>query len=1371
MITVSQNFLDSANKADQVPVYLAEIQIAENTFARFISAPHSTIDEPISLAECSPVSGSLDIVERKIKTGSMDLIFVNDGQIRDLFSSITSKGRPVQLKLGFADLDESDFVLTWTGQIDEVLPEADIITLECIEAAGMLEGYVNHNLGWPSTHPLKAIRSVFKLAFVPDELIDLASFDPSLYPDMEHVRTASGYELIHQVTVAGEKIYKVKGPASGSALEIASALASMLNGAIHTNREGKISFIRFDKDKAPVDHWTEHDFADFEQLSTFETLANQCMINLGGTLGPVPFERNDTDSQDKHAHPDGDAFIKDMVFDWPYVSQAYFSPINLWYGIPAGFPVAITNNDSAMAGVSDSITDGVADPVPMSNDRPLYILAEGKEIIKCTDFEIITYRSEPRVEVGDVAATSADKARKPGIVHVTAGQRAMFGTDVCDRLTASADATELKGSCVDCTAAVVFAEQFLERFGDGCPFVSLSTPLSKISVELGDFVTIDESQIFYDGSSGLNDQTVWEVLGKEIIISDSGCYINWELAKVLKRPALQTTVVVQHTIPKLVNGVDLSSSVLGLIQDPYVFSGLGLSSGLLSGLTVDVGAGCGIGAQGGSLLIDDDTIDVLDNKDNYILFSSSDSSLIMAPVDHGELFENKDKSLVLLGKVSTASGAITSIDDLRQTKPISGEKLEAGSGVLSNFDSVGNFSGQIAASQIPDLPSGLDTSVIEGRLDDIEADYLQSNDIDDLITQTELTSQLPDLSGYATTTLLNSATTTLNNTISGTQTTLNNTISGVQSSLNGLISTNQTNINTNSSTIASVQTVANGALQDQEDVITARHIHARRSGIAGGIVSNPDFYIQNANTLPENWYLWNTGPSYPQYPNNHYALESDGIGSGNCVHVWGNDSATPVLISDGSPVNYGDQVRIEALVKSGSASNVGINPYIHIYLYYPMAGAGVDFTGVYFGASGASFTKGESTTTSEWDKKVWTVEIPDVDDPIWANNADAGATPYIGGSLEARITFRTSPHANGYDWKVSHMSAQVVGFGESDFMQSTQDRITNIETLANGALQDSSDVITNSHLQDNIVSAATLTSSASARLLPSSTSFNTLSSSVSTNTSNIATKASTSSVNTLSSSVSTNTADIATLQGQIPSPLNAIGYAPMDFVIGSPNIVDDSSGGLNVTSPYNNNTFSWSNSGSVSMSSIGLNISSGGGSGFYGNFGPSWMKTTPVVSSAVEYSEGSSNVSYVVPISMVWNESSGGSSPNGAYVVPETGTYRIDACLSAIMRGPSAYHYCDVYLLAVCFTGSGTGKDMGIMGSKTPNSIPTSFYVPRPQLLSGSYHIDANDGDQLFVGVQLFGNAFTWFRGGSYGISNSDTQNRANSWARISKIG
>lgn len=85
---------------------------------------------------------------------------------------------------------------------------------------------------------------------------------------------------------------------------------------------------------------------------------------------------------------------------------------------------------------------------------------------------------------------------------------------------------------VDVTAQVYWAQGLLERFANGAPVIEVYTDLSKMDVQLGDFVSVEEDVFLAYGLDGSDENTVFEVVSKQVDALGDSPGIRWELVFV-----------------------------------------------------------------------------------------------------------------------------------------------------------------------------------------------------------------------------------------------------------------------------------------------------------------------------------------------------------------------------------------------------------------------------------------------------------------------------------------------------------------------------------------------------------------------------------------------------------------------------------------------------------------------------------------------------------------------------------------------------------------------------------------------------------------------------------------------------------------------
>lgn len=201
------------------------------------------------------------------------------------------------------------------------------------------------------------------------------------------------------------------------------------------------------------------------------------------------------------------------------------------YGAPGGAAgVNWDYNPTGYAYVREPRTPGSA-----ATPRPVY--------------DAVTEADGWRDGVAQTSTTGAQAVRGPtgrlethAMAAMTLRDRGLFGTVEQDWGTTPADRAGTR--VIDRTIAIAVAQRKLDRFSSGCPMVSVTTDLSRFALEIGDFVALDHD-LYINHGHGRHGTgaVVWEVIQKEVRITDDSPMIFWKLAFVRwdSAPALPTS--------------------------------------------------------------------------------------------------------------------------------------------------------------------------------------------------------------------------------------------------------------------------------------------------------------------------------------------------------------------------------------------------------------------------------------------------------------------------------------------------------------------------------------------------------------------------------------------------------------------------------------------------------------------------------------------------------------------------------------------------------------------------------------------------------------------------------------------------------------
>ena len=1056
MLALSDAFIKAASSASASPAFLVDLQVTDTENHKIISAPASGLNYPISVAEVSQVSGSLDILKRTMKINECSITVIDDDLIRSIFEAASRepKGRFIDVYIGFDGLQESDFAPYFRGILEELRPQPGQIELVCKNHAAVSIDAEAPGIGWHNKHPLQAIVELLQLAGVPDDKIAFPEFDPDSVVNGRYKNLVSSPGIEADINFSTLALAKTKGPLKGSYLSIISELSSMMHGACYTDEYGVVRFTAFDKDRSPSKHLTVDDYRNFQQQKTYDHLCNHLKIiqKEGDDLeNNVQFHCHD--SQADFAPPNESEFVRTVVQRFAYTGLKDYTETTIIDGSAILGSQSIDPSSpsrrgyEAISGLKLSPSDGAHDMTGVTSDDPIYLYVDGS-IVECTGAQAYTAsHRQKRVFDFNLDGSFKGHAYLPTNISVTGCTSGKFGTQPLDL-----DDYSLGGvgfarlDFIDCTAAVLWAEDYFKRFGHGCPTIKIETSLEHYDLQIGEFITLDEPGTFYfKHESGLNHLTVWEIVGKETHVTPSGTYISLSLAFV-RRSSL-TPLSIGSVGASIVKGQDLDG--VGIIAQGDVVNKLHVIEGLdvliKPGLEVEINIGKAFMGKWKGSNATPQSYPVEANKDNYIYFDPVSGGILSEVVDIGS--PKPDDLGVLLSKVTTNGSGVDSVEDLREFASITGGKLLPGEGPLANLDAAGGFTGQIDIGQILNAPdfTGISASVagLDQRVGTIEGDYATSGDIPD-VSNFITNADLPDHSQFATTTAL-----------------------------------------------AAVSTVANGAIQSGQEQITAKDFHEKTSGLDDGLIPNPSFYQFDQNDYPTHWYTWNTNNEAD--PNDNSVIN---IVDGNStrgrysVHINGSrfpdgsSPHTPVLISKGCNVGYSDHLRIEVHCGATTPDTLNASWAVTVYYYYCLPDGSIYYTGANTGMNHTSdqFISGAATLGSGFQPRLLSLKIKPQGDQWWIDKATAAAAGnypdalnYVGYPIEARFSFRQTNIVNDkYGFKVCYFNAHRVGNNVKDWDDSTIQYVADINTTAANAQNTADAAVVDAGMASNAAALASV---------------------------------------------------------------------------------------------------------------------------------------------------------------------------------------------------------------------------------------------------------------------------------------------------------
>jgi len=629
VLGLSDAFIRAAETATANPIFLVDLQITATENHKIISAVSSSLDYPISVAEVSQVSGSLDIVSRKVKISECSVVVFDDDLVRSIFeeSSREPKGRFVNVLIGFDDLDESDFAPYFRGILDELTPRPGHIELVLKNHSAIALDAKASGIGWYNKHPLQGISDILDVAGVPADAINVSELHPDAAQNVKYKNLVSspGIEFHTNASTGLGSINittKSTGPINTTYQSVIESLAGMMHGACFTDEYGIVRFLPYDHDKAPIKHLTANDYRNFQQTGTYGNLCNHLKFiqkEGDGLENFVEFECEE--SQNAFMSPSGEKLKRTLVQNFSYCGVTdYTTTALLEPGGVANLGSESYDFDSrrTLEGISGLRITG-SYPVThwntggVSPDHPIYLLIDGSIIaVKemqgtgSTSLNLAPGPDKKLVRNYSLGGVPQGMVYLPTTIRVTDTESGVLGTpeiEASDYFTGGVGIAQL--SFIDVTAAVLWAEDYFKRFGHGCPTINIETSLDHYDLQIGDFITLDEAGEFYfDHKSGLSDSTVLEIVGKETHMTPSGAYISFKLAFV-RRDGLPILTIAagfgSFPILDFWYSLQLAVDVTGFWRFWVAVQGVDFNVPVLQGSDADLATGGGLATGKGGI--------------------------------------------------------------------------------------------------------------------------------------------------------------------------------------------------------------------------------------------------------------------------------------------------------------------------------------------------------------------------------------------------------------------------------------------------------------------------------------------------------------------------------------------------------------------------------------------------------------------------------------------------------------------------------------------------------------------------------------------------------------------------------------------------
>jgi hypothetical protein len=561
---------------------------------QFVSGPRPLSGLVNAIDEVTIVANRMDVFTRQFTVGGAEIIFKDDGTMRDLLTRCRPKGRLVSLALGCAALFPSQYAPIGLYVVDDIIPEPGKIMMKLIEPTDHLgQAYVFGN--FICMHPLDVILRVLELAQYPAVFYDASSLDstsstpPHDYSLISHWAVTHNNYLPNAQQQTGSATLNYGQPMI--AKTVIADMVKLLGGRWGPDETGVASYTPYDATAATVRDLYRTDVGDFVVETMASNVTNR--VNIGGASGG--FFGGDTSviftdywgavqvsgqgaksyiySAEDQLTPqlygiDGSPRLYDasVTSDWigvspmPLAASLPTSTTDLLIRDPtiAGFTgtrplTAAVNTGLPTQRLEDSLNGGRTTTILITDGISYEIvIASAFAWLDTTDFGSGPPRHWTRIPIGPgffnyvqsgtLASTPDGYGYFPQEAHFTVA-RGQLGSSVVNWPNPDANGNPVPFQLYDITIAVDIAQRTLARFASGCPIVRITTHLGNYDLQVGDFITvIDDIYVNFQHSSS-DQQVIWEIIGKELKITEDTPSVELQLAWVRDDVTVQASAV------------------------------------------------------------------------------------------------------------------------------------------------------------------------------------------------------------------------------------------------------------------------------------------------------------------------------------------------------------------------------------------------------------------------------------------------------------------------------------------------------------------------------------------------------------------------------------------------------------------------------------------------------------------------------------------------------------------------------------------------------------------------------------------------------------------------------------------------------------
>ena len=549
-----------------------------------------------SVSEISPIASRIDVVTREASVGSFEIVFADDGSLRELIVRSKLKGKTVTISLGCPSLTANQYAPVGIGVIDDIIPARGQITIRCVEPL-ILAKQAKVRGSFICMHPLAVMRKVLQLINFPTSIYDNTSLEStdSRYAAIANWATTrhSWYPIITEFpSIVRQPPFASNAMTeSAEAFTIISEMAMLLNGGFRPDEIGMHAMHIYDPNAAIVRTLGDADIDDFLVEQTLEVAVNK--VNIGGVdtgnFSATSASGVNAASNAQRAYIwSMEDVLSERLLALEGAAQTVFET-NLasnWIGVPLYTIFTILQTDTTILLTGDPTLCGFTGTRPSSDvvqsngsyhfpsqrsadqlsvSHPAYLLitdGSNYEVVQATGFAWVDANIQLNDQVGDLNngypqftyqeptyATPLGPAvfwrqceftvvRNPvdanGIPYGPAAREWIFST--------GGTQGPYKIRVYDITAALSVASARMSRFSNGCPIARLTTHIGNYDLQLGDFISVTNDIYINFQNDGADGNTVFEIIGKELKILDDKPCVEFQIAWVRDQAVFASSV-------------------------------------------------------------------------------------------------------------------------------------------------------------------------------------------------------------------------------------------------------------------------------------------------------------------------------------------------------------------------------------------------------------------------------------------------------------------------------------------------------------------------------------------------------------------------------------------------------------------------------------------------------------------------------------------------------------------------------------------------------------------------------------------------------------------------------------------------------------